>query len=688
MNLFKVSAWSFGTKLCVTATSLVVVSLAITALVIGWESKASAESAAMLQARTAAREAGAMLGARLGASLYAVNSMAGSLRATIAAGQPMSRGQMAAAARALLEADDGMIGTTITLEPDALDGRDAAYAGKAPLYDASGRFMPYYVRKAGATIEVEPIVFAANAAENAWYEGPKQTHRLTLTEPYTYPVSGKPVAMASMVVPVVAGGKFYGVASADFMLGKLGDMLEQINKVEGASLALVSNGGVYASHPAPAWTGKTASDIPAAGRDAVRAGRAYEYSSADGFIHLLQPVRVHSEAAPWAIKLSFPSSVAFAAAHRLISYTVVVAALCTLGAAVILVMVLIHLMQPLRALAVTMENLASGNADLRVRLAVRGGDELAVISASFNSFVAKINRVLARVDSTAAVVAAAGEEISQGNADLSARTEQQATALQQTAASIEQLTGTVRQNADNAGQARQLALSASEVATRSGQLVANVVETMQSIDASSHKVVDIIAVIDGIAFQTNILALNAAVEAARAGEQGRGFAVVASEVRNLAQRSAQAAREIKVLIANSASHVARGSDLVGEAGDTMGKVVDVVQQVTDMISEIAAASVEQASGISQVNQAITSMDGVTQQNAALVEEAAAASERLREQGRLLLSLVGEFRLEEAAPVQQAMAPAHPPVAPAPQAAAPARRAAPLPAPAASEWEEF
>jgi methyl-accepting chemotaxis protein len=647
MKLFKLSTWSFGAKLCATATTLVVLSLAVTALVIGLESKASAEAAAMLQARTAAREAGAVLAARLGSSLYSINSMVVSVQSTIAAGQPMGRAQLAAATRALVAADEALVGTTITLEPDALGGRDAAYAGKAPLYDASGRFMPYYVRKPDGSIQVEPIVFSANAAENAWYEGPKRSRRLTLTEPYDYPVSGKTVTMASIVVPLVVDNKFYGVASADFMLAKLADMLEQINKVEGASMALVSNGGLYASHPSPGRTGKAAADIPAAGRDAIRAGRAYEYTSADGFIHLLQPVLVHRDASPWAIKLSFPSSVAFAAAHQLIVYTVAVAALCTLAAVAVLVLVLVRLMQPLRALAVTMENLASGNADLRARLAVRGGDELAVISASFNSFVAKINRVMLRVDGTAAAVAAAGEEISGGNADLSARTEQQASALQETAASIEELTVTVRQNADHAGQASQLALSASQVAAQGGRLVADVVQTMSSIDAASRKVVDIIAVIDGIAFQTNILALNAAVEAARAGEQGRGFAVVASEVRNLAQRSASAAKEIKVLIANSSAHVERGTNLVGEAGATMDKVVAVVQEVTGMISGIAAASIEQAGGIGQVNQAIMSMDGVTQQNAALVEQAAAASESLREHGRLLVSLVGEFRLEHA-----------------------------------------
>jgi methyl-accepting chemotaxis protein len=245
-------------------------------------------------------------------------------------------------------------------------------------------------------------------------------------------------------------------------------------------------------------------------------------------------------------------------------------------------------------------------------------------------------------------VSTASTQIASGNQDLSSRTEEQASSLEQTAASLEELTSTVKQNADNARQANQLATSASEVAVKGGSVVFQVVETMGSINASSKKIVDIISVIDGIAFQTNILALNAAVEAARAGDQGRGFAVVASEVRNLAQRSAAAAKEIKTLIGNSVEKVEEGSRQVADAGRTMEEIVGSVKRVTDIMGEISAASQEQTSGIEQINQAITQMDQVTQQNAALVEEASAAAQSLQEQAGSLSHIVSQFKLEQGA----------------------------------------
>ncbi len=282
--------------------------------------------------------------------------------------------------------------------------------------------------------------------------------------------------------------------------------------------------------------------------------------------------------------------------------------------------------------------------DLTVRVATEPGDQESLLFA-MQTMQQNLAKTVGHIHQSTDTIATASSQIVAGNIDLSSRTEEQASSLEQTAASMEELTSTVKQNADNARQANQLAVSASSIAVNGGSVVAQVVQTMGAINTSSRKIVDIIGVIDGIAFQTNILALNAAVEAARAGEQGRGFAVVAAEVRNLAQRSAAAAKEIKTLISDSVSKVEEGSLQVLEAGRTMDEIVDSVRRVTDIMAEITVASQEQTQGIDQVHQAITQMDQVTQQNAALVEEAGAAAASLQEQASGLLQAVSVFKLE-------------------------------------------
>jgi methyl-accepting chemotaxis protein len=282
--------------------------------------------------------------------------------------------------------------------------------------------------------------------------------------------------------------------------------------------------------------------------------------------------------------------------------------------------------------------------DLAIDIALKPNDNASLLHG-IKAMRDNLAKIVGEVRTGTDTIATASREIAAGNQDLSARTEEQASSLEETAASMEELAGTVKQNADNARQANQLAASASEVARKGGAVVAQVVETMVSINDSSKKIVDIISVIDSIAFQTNILALNAAVEAARAGEQGRGFAVVAAEVRNLAQRSAAAAREIKALIGDSVDKVDNGNRLVVDAGSTMDEVVASVRRVTDIMAEISAASQEQSAGIAQVNQAISQMDAVTQQNAALVEQAAAAAESLQGQAASLSAVVDVFRLD-------------------------------------------
>ena len=343
--------------------------------------------------------------------------------------------------------------------------------------------------------------------------------------------------------------------------------------------------------------------------------------------------------------------------------------------------------------------LAGGIAagDLTQRIDVQSHDETGRLMGALKNMNESLEKIVAEVRSGTETITTASSEIAAGNMDLSSRTEQQASSLEETASSMEELTSTVKQNADNARQANQLAASASEVASRGGAVVAQVVDTMSAINESSRKIVDIIAVIDGIAFQTNILALNAAVEAARAGEQGRGFAVVATEVRSLAQRSAAAAKEIKSLIDDSVEKVHAGSELVNHAGATMEEIVESVKRVTDIMAEISAASSEQTAGIEQINLAIAQMDQVTQQNASLVEEAAAASEAMQEQAGNLARTVGVFKVSGMLAATAAPMPKSPrPAVPAPRrtaklatSAAPRQR---LPqkvnAVAGGEWEEF
>ncbi|KWI85538.1 hypothetical protein WM13_27750 [Burkholderia ubonensis] len=351
--------------------------------------------------------------------------------------------------------------------------------------------------------------------------------------------------------------------------------------------------------------------------------------------------------------------------------------------------------------------------DLRRRIVVTRRDEMGQLLEGLGKMQVGLVETVSTVRGGSESIATAAKQIAAGNIDLSSRTEEQASALQETASSMEQLTGTVKQNADNARQASALAANASEIANKGNVVVGQVVGTMGEINQSSAKIADIIAIIEGIAFQTNILALNAAVEAARAGEEGRGFAVVAGEVRSLAQRSSAAAKEIKTLIDASVERIRSGSALVDEAGRTMTEVIGAVQRVTDIMGEIAAASEEQSGGIDQVARAVTQMDEVTQQNAALVEEAAAAAQSLDEQAARLRETVAVFQLDDGAAQRRATVPAvarrvtpapalaardsHDAPAPRAAVAPPARRAAPAPSPAAApapvaagndDWETF
>ena len=502
-----------------------------------------------------------------------------------------------------------------------------------------------------------PVPPGYDGTSRGWYKQAAQAGGPVITPAYVGASSGK--LTITFAEPVGPAGQPTAVVATDIYLDSVARKVGAIHPIPQSFAFLLDGQGKVLAHAKPELALKPSTDIAPALDAALVARLARDGGSAtvaiDGTDHMVYAAPVAGT--PWTLAIALDKAAATQAVRHLLMVALGITVLCVLLAVALLGWAVTRQLRRLAVVRDALEDIASGDGDLTRRLDTQGGDkdELAQIARAFNHFVDKIAAVLVRIRASSDSVRLATHEIASGNQDLSSRTEQQASALEETAAAMEELTATVQQNAENARQANRLATEASQVAAHGGTVVGQVVQTMGGIDTSSRKIVDIIGVIDGIAFQTNILALNAAVEAARAGEQGRGFAVVAAEVRTLAQRSATAAKEIKGLIDDSVSQVNAGSRLVQEAGATMGKVVDSVRQVTTIVAEISLASQEQSTGIAEVGTAVSQMDQSTQQNAALVEEATAAAQSLQQQAAELAEVVAGFRLGDAAPATAARA---------------------------------
>ena len=482
-----------------------------------------------------------------------------------------------------------------------------------------------------------------------WYRQAAGSDAAVLTAPYAD--AGGAGLVVTFAKAVREGGNVKAVMAGDVSLADVVANVASIKPTPSSYAFLVGGDGTIIAHPDVKLALKPATDVAAALTAPALAGMAQraDLNALDlqGRPVLLTVAPVTGT--PWLLAIALDRGEALQAITTMLQVSLGAGIVVLLVALVVLAGILSQRLRRLTQVRDAMHEIGAGDGDLSRRIDAQGQDELAQIAASFNSFAGKLSGVLAQIRDASSSVRVAAEEIATGNHDLSGRTELTASSLQQTSASMQQLTETVRHNADSARQANQLVAQASGVAKHGGQVVGNVVTTMDQINAASRKINDIIGVIDGIAFQTNILALNAAVEAARAGEQGRGFAVVASEVRSLAGRSADAAKEIKQLISASVEQVENGSRLVHDAGTTMNEIVASVQRVTDIMAEITASTHEQSTSINEVGQAVSQLDQMTQQNAALVEQSAAAAQSLKDQSVRLSEVVGTFRLSADVP---------------------------------------
>ncbi|QBP77838.1 methyl-accepting chemotaxis protein [Herbaspirillum huttiense] len=498
--------------------------------------------------------------------------------------------------------------------------------------------------KTAFTSAAEGLPAGYDPTARPWYKQAVAAGKPVLTKPYTDVATKKP--MVSFTAPVMQNGQRVGVVAAAMFLDGVSEVVRAIHPTPASYAFLVDRDGLMLAHPDGQWVNKPAkewnAELTPERLQSLAADDKVSALPLDGAAKLIKGIPI--KGTEWTLMLAMDKADVTAGMRNATRSALIALVLVALVAAGIMSVITTAVFQRLSRVRRAMDSLSSGNGDLTLRLDEDGKDELTQISRSFNQFVNQITGILQDVRRSSDTVKISSTEIASGNQDLSARTEQQAGALEETASAMEQLTSTVQQNSESARRANELAGNASRIAAQGGEVVGNVVSTMEAINASSRQIADIITVIDGIAFQTNILALNAAVEAARAGEQGRGFAVVASEVRSLAQRSAQAAKEIKQLIDNSVSKVADGGVLVAQAGQTMEQIVASIRDVSVIVSEIAHASSEQNGGIQEVNLAITHIDEGTQQNAALVEQAAAAAKSLQDEAHRLSVLVGGFKM--------------------------------------------
>lgn len=621
------------------ATLCAVVSLIATCVAMGLQAQSQAyDSEARLVDAQASRVA-LEVDARLREPFLLSDAVAAALVTAKRLGQPIAREQVDILMRSGLEGHPDWTGFSSVWEPDALDGRDSEFVGK-PGHDKTGRYVKWWHRVDGKIVATALDNYA-DPPTNDWYVSMKRDRQPQLIEPFEYESDGRRIKIMSESVPILDGDQFLGLVGVDMTLQGVDSTLERLSRGQVFKLSLISSSGIYVGGGESAMLGKSAADLPEDVLLAIREGRGAGWS-AGGWIHRVVPVVPTEGVSAWSVKVSYPEAVALAPVRKLIGLNIVIALAFAVLTALLISVVVGRLMRPLGELSIAVEALASGSSTLDARLSVEGRDELGRIADAFNRFISKLAGAFSEAREASRSVVVAAQQIAQGNADLSARTEVQAARLQEVAASMSDLGTSVKENAQTTDAAASLCSEATGYSKKTEQVMVDTLGSMRALQDASSSIAEITSTIEGIAFQTNVLAINASIEAARAGDAGRGFAVVATEVRTLAGRSADAARGIKALVERSVEQIDSANNLMTDTDETVRNLMSAVQRVTELIGTVAKAGQRQFDGIKQVSESLSAVDKSTQQNAALVEELAAASESMHEQADRLRDAVAAF----------------------------------------------
>ena len=593
-----------STRMILSICSVALLAFVLTISFVSAKASKMAKADAFQEATQLAYRYSGIAKHELEGALDQTRSMACALRRLKEQNNISDREQTNTILKGFVEANPSFVGVCTCWEPDAFDGKDSDYANK-PGHDETGRYIPYAYRN-GSEIALEPLVGYETPGDGDYYLIPKKNHKEIITAPYIYPVNGVDVLMTTLVTPIMIDGKFHGITTADISLDFLVEMVSQIKPYETGTVALISNDGTYAAHPNAEYIGVDIgnTDTWQAAKQAVKNGElftasGYSESMATDVQRIIAPIEIGQTGTPWALLVNLPMDKVMADAH-----------------------------------SVFYSAAAIGAISLFILIAV-----VYYISKSISK---PIERIVTNLSETSRDVASISGQVTVASQALANGSTEQASGLEETAASLDEMAEMTKQNAANAQQANSFAVEASKAANNGNEAMIRMNVAIKDIQSSSDETAKIIKVIDEIAFQTNLLALNAAVEAARAGEAGKGFAVVAEEVRNLAMRSAEAAKDTSNMIAESVSNANNGVTIADEVSKVLEDIVSSISKTTDLVAEIASASKEQNTGITQIHAAVNQIDCVTQSNAANAEESASASRELSGQAEKMNCIVDEL----------------------------------------------